>query len=124
MRRLLCALVLAFAVQTTARAADLVVFAAASLTDALKDIAPIWEKQSGDKLQFSFAASSTLARQIEQGAPANLFISADTVWMDCSAQRNLIAADTRRNLLGNALVIVTAMWEPMTLILELEAKTI
>ena len=106
MRRLLCALVLAFAVQTTARAADLVVFAAASLTDALKDIAPIWEKQSGDKLQFSFAASSTLARQIEQGAPANLFISADTVWMDWSAQRNLIAADTRRNLLGNALVMV------------------
>jgi molybdate transport system substrate-binding protein len=91
---------------SAARAADMLVFAAASMTDALKDIAPIWEKQGGSPLKFSFAASSTLARQMEQGAPANLFISADLQWMDWADQRHLIAAATRRNLLGNTLVLV------------------
>jgi molybdate transport system substrate-binding protein len=106
MRRFWLAAILAITLNTTARAADLVVFAAASLTDALKDLAPLWEKQSGDKLQFSFAASSTLARQLDQGAPANLFMSADQKWMDWAQDRALIANASRRNLLGNALVLV------------------
>jgi len=105
MRRLLLTLALVLSV-STARAADLVVFAAASLTDALKDIAPLWEKAGGAPLKFSFAASSTLARQIEQGAPANLFISADLQWMDWADQHKLLAAGTRRNLLGNTMVLV------------------
>lgn len=105
MRCLLLALALLFSV-SAARAADLVVFAAASLTDALKDIAPIWEKQGGSPLKFSFAASSTLARQMEQGAPANLFISADLQWMDWADQRHLVVSSTKRNLLGNTLVLV------------------
>ena len=105
MRRLLLTLALVLSV-STARAADLVVFAAASLTDALKDIAPLWEKTGGSPLKFSFAASSTLARQMEQGAPANLFISADLQWMDWADQRKLLAPGTRRNLLGNTMVLV------------------
>ena len=57
-------------------------------------------------LRLSFGSSSTLARQIEQGAPANVFASADEKWMDYLAQKNLIAADTRKDLLGNDLVLV------------------
>jgi molybdate transport system substrate-binding protein len=89
-----------------ARAQELTVFAAASLTDAFKDIAKPWEAAGHAKLRFNFAASSTLARQIEQGAVANLFASADEQWMDYVEQRHLIAAATRRDLLGNALVLV------------------
>jgi molybdate transport system substrate-binding protein len=82
------------------------VFAAASLTDALKDVGQVWEASGHPKLRFSFAASSTLARQIDQGAPANLFAAADQQWMNWAAQRRLIADDTRRTLLGNTLVLV------------------
>ena len=90
-----------------AAAQDLTVFAAASLTDAMKDVAQVWEATPGHpKLRFSFAASSTLARQIDQGATANLFASADAQWMDWVAQRHEIADDTRRTLLGNDLVLV------------------
>lgn len=89
-----------------ARAQSLTVFAAASLTDALKDIAAQWAHAGHAPPRLSFGASSTLARQIEQGAPANLFASADEKWMDYLAQRHLIAPDTRRDLLGNDLVLV------------------
>ena len=100
------ALLFALLLPAAAAAQDLTVFAAASLTDALKDVAQVWETPDHAKLRFSFAASSTLARQIEQGAPANLFASADVQWMDWAAQRHLIADDTRRTLLGNTLVLV------------------
>jgi molybdate transport system substrate-binding protein len=90
----------------SARAEELTVFAAASLTEAFKDIAKPWEAAGHARLRFNFAASSTLARQIEQGAVANLFASADEQWMDYAEQRNLIVPDTRRDLLGNALVLV------------------
>ena len=78
------ALVLLFSllIATSISAAELTVYAAASLTDALKEIAATYEKQSGDKLQFNFGASSMLARQIEEGAPADLFFSADEAKMD------------------------------------------
>ncbi len=105
MKRLLVAL-LVLGLSHAARAADLVVFAAASLTDAMKDIAPVWEATGGAKLRFNFAASSTLARQLEQGAPASVFASADMLWMDWAQTRNLIVPDTRRTLLGNTLVLV------------------
>ena len=90
------------------RAADLNVFAAASLSDALKEIAKTYESASGDKLHFNLAASSTLALQIKQGAPADVFFSADEAKMDDLAKAGLVVAGTRRSLLSNTLVIVVS----------------
>jgi len=90
----------------TARAQELTVFAAASLTDAMKDISTKWAAAGHPALRLSFGASSTLARQIEQSAPANVFASADEKWMDYLADKHLIAADTRKDLLGNDLVLI------------------
>lgn len=87
-------------------AAELTVHAAASLTDAMKEIGAAYEKKSGDKLQFNFGASSMLARQIEEGAPADLFLSADEAKMDALEQKGLLLPGTRRSLLSNSLVIV------------------
>src|SRR3954447_13978753 len=91
-----------------ARAADqeVLVFAAASLKNALDDVIAAYGKESGTKVIASYAASSALAKQIEQGAPARLFISADLDWMDYLEQRHLILDATRKNLLGNSLVLV------------------
>lgn len=96
----------------TARAQQLTIFAAASLTDALKDVSAQWVAAGHKPLRMSFGSSSTLAQQIEQGAPANLFASADQKWMDYLATRNLIAADTRKDLLGNDLVLVVPADHP------------
>ncbi|HET9019592.1 MAG TPA: molybdate ABC transporter substrate-binding protein, partial [Acetobacteraceae bacterium] len=108
MRRLLLALLLLLLLSPPpARAeAGLTVFAAASLTDALRDVAALWEGAGHAKPRLAFGSSSTLARQIGQGAPADLFASADARWMDDVAAQGLIAAGTRRDLLGNALVLV------------------
>ena len=89
-----------------APAAELTVHAAASLTDAVKEIGAGYEKESGDKLQFNFGASSMLARQIMEGAPADLFLSADEAKMDALEQRGLILTETRRSLLSNLLVVI------------------
>src|SRR6478735_6363378 len=89
-----------------ARAAEITVFAAASLSEALKEIAAKYEPATGDKLTFNFAASSVLARQIKEGAPADLFFSADEAKMDDLAKAGLITPASRRSLLSNALVIV------------------
>jgi molybdate transport system substrate-binding protein len=89
-----------------ASAQTVTVFAAASLNEALADIAAAWERAGRPKPRLSLAASSTLARQIEQGAPANLFASADEQWMDYLDKRGLLAPGTRRDLLSNALVLV------------------
>jgi molybdate transport system substrate-binding protein len=97
----------------TARAQEVTIFAAASLTDAMKDISAKWAEAGHKPLTMSFGSSSTLARQIEQGAPANVFASADEKWMDYLADRKLIAADTRKSLLGNDLVLVVAAAKPM-----------
>lgn len=97
----------------SARAQALTVFAAASLTDAMKDVSALWVKQGHPALRMSFASSSTLAQQIAQGAPANIFASADEKWMDYLAQKNLIVADTRKNLLGNDLVLVVPADKPL-----------
>src|SRR5689334_3200402 len=90
------------------QAAEISVFAAASLTEALKEIAGNYEKQSGDKIIFNLGASSLLARQIEEGAPADIFFSADEAKMDSLQKKGLIDAGTRKSRLGNALVVVVA----------------
>jgi molybdate transport system substrate-binding protein len=91
---------------STARADDVEVFAAASLTNALKAIAADYEKATGDKVIFNFAASSLLDQQIKAGAPADIFFSADEAKMDDLAKQGLIAPDSRKDLLSNRLVIV------------------
>ncbi len=111
MRRLLAVAMLAL-VPRVVHAEALTVFAAASLTDAMKDVAALWEKQGHAPLRLSFGASSTLARQIEQGAPADLFASADEQWMDYLASRDLIVPGTRRDLLSNRLVLVVPADQP------------
>jgi len=100
------ALVFAGIFALSLHASELNVFAAASLSDALKEIARGYEPASGDKLRYNFAASSALARQIKEGAPADIFFSADEAKMDDLVKGNLIAPDTRSSLLSNTLVIV------------------
>ena len=109
--RLVLALCL-LALPLAARAQQLTVFAAASLTDAMKDISAQWTNAGHPPLRLSFGSSSTLALQIEQGAPANLFASADEKWMDYLAAKNLVVTDTRRDLLGNDLVLVVPANHP------------
>lgn len=82
------------------------VFAAASLTNALNDVAGRWQDSDHPAPGLTYAASSTLARQIEAGAPADLFASADLAWMDYLEKRGKIASATRVNLLGNELVLI------------------
>ena len=91
-----------------ARAEDktLVVFAAASMKNALDDIDAAFTAKTGTKVSVSYAASSTLAKQIEQGAPADIFISADTDWMDYAVGKKNIDEATRVNLLGNSIVLI------------------
>ncbi len=89
-----------------ASATDLQVAAAASLADALKEISGAYEAATGDKPVFNLGASNTLARQIEEGAPADVFLSADEAKMDALAAKNLVATNTRRDLLANSLVVV------------------
>src|SRR5262245_50497120 len=94
------------ALPAVAQGKDVVVFAAASLKNALDDIAGQWQRESGKKTVISYAASNTLIKQIEQGAPADIFISADLDWMDYGQQKGLIKPDSRFNLLGNRLVLI------------------
>ena len=101
--------------QTTAASADVIVFAAASLKTALDELAAPIQKATGVAIKPSYAATSALARQIEQGAPADLFISADLEWMDYVDARGLIRKDTRINLLTNRLVLIAPKARPVTL---------
>jgi molybdate transport system substrate-binding protein len=94
------------ALPAAAQGKDVVVFAAASLKNALDDIAGQWQRETGKKVVISYAASNTLIKQIEQGAPADIFISADLDWMDYGQQKDLIKPDSRSNLLGNRLVLI------------------
>jgi len=102
---LLCAVLF----DAAALGAELNIFAAASLTDALKQIGANYEKQSSDKVLFNFGASSMLERQIEEGAPADVFFSADETKMDALTAKNLVVKETRKSLLSNTLVIVTSV---------------
>jgi len=98
-----------------ANSAEINVYAAASLTDAMMEIAANYEKQSGDKITFNFAASSLLARQITEGAPADIFFSADEAKMDDLQRAGLIMTETRRDLLSNSLVIVVPNESKLTI---------
>jgi molybdate transport system substrate-binding protein len=100
------AAVLCVSAPRAAQADDVVVFAAASLKDALDAIDSDWQKASGKHATISYAASSALAKQIEADAPADVFISADLDWMDYVAKKNLIVPNSRHNLLGNVLVLI------------------
>ncbi len=91
-----------------ATAQDITIFAAASLKNALDAIAADWQADTGTTVTVSYGGSPALARQIQQGAPADIFISASTAWMDALAAEALIRPDTRRDLLGNTLVLVAA----------------
>src|ERR1700682_2867244 len=85
---------------------SLTVFAAASMKNALDDIDTACTAKTGVKVVASYAASSALAKQIEQGAPADIFVSADTDWMDYATARKTIDEPTRVNLLGNSIVLI------------------
>jgi molybdate transport system substrate-binding protein len=98
-----------------ARAEPLLVFAAASLTETLDAVGEAYAAAGHDRPTFSYAASSALARQIESGAPAALFVSADESWMDYLAARNLIVPPSRVSLLGNSLVLVAPADRPLAL---------
>jgi molybdate transport system substrate-binding protein len=103
---LLAGLMLAAAPRAFAADQPILVFAAASLKNALDDADAAYERRTGVKVAASYAASGTLAKQLESGAPADLFISADLDWMDYVEARHLIRPDSRSNLLGNTLVLV------------------
>jgi molybdate transport system substrate-binding protein len=107
--RFLLTLLLAFAAcLAPARAADapLTVFAAASLKESMDEAALVFRRETGQQVRVSYAGSSALARQIERGAPADVFVSADVDWMDVLQSQGLIDAHTRSALLGNTLVLV------------------
>src|SRR5262245_13138499 len=96
------------------QAKDLLVFAAASLKNAAEDIGKAYAATGAGKVTYSFAASSDLAKQIDNVAPAAIFISADTKWMDYLAERKLIVPDSRRDLLGNRLVLIAPVDSSLT----------
>jgi molybdate transport system substrate-binding protein len=85
---------------------SLTIFAAASMKNALDDVDAAYTAKTGVKIMASYAASSTLAKQIEQGAPADVFVSADTDWMDYVTSKKTINEPTRVNLLGNSIVLI------------------
>jgi molybdate transport system substrate-binding protein len=99
---------LAARAQQQARDASILVFAAASMKNALDDVDAAFAKQTGIGIVASYDASSALMKQIEQGAPADVFISADLKWMDYGSEKKLIDDKTRVNLLGNTLVLIAA----------------
>jgi molybdate transport system substrate-binding protein len=106
---LVSSVLLALTLAPAARAQnrEVVIFAAASLKTALDEIAGAWAAQSGEPApKISYAASNTLAKQIEQGAPADLFLSADLDWMDYAGSKNLLKAESRTNLLANRIALI------------------
>ena len=106
-----CPMLVAIALATAslpppALAQEITVFAAASLKNALDDVNAAFVRQTGIKMVASYAASAALMKQIENGAPADVLVSADLDWMDYGARNKLISNDTRADLLGNRLVLI------------------
>lgn len=97
---------------------DITVYAAASLTNALTELKKAYESGHDVNIKTSFAASSTLAKQIEAGAPAQMFASADQQWMDYLQKRNKVQAGTRRDVLGNTLVLIAPKGKPLSVRVE------
>lgn len=98
----------ALAAASPAFAEDVVVFAAASMKTGLDDFAAQWQKQTGHTVTVSYAGSNQLAKQIIEGAPADIFISAAVNWMDEVQKAGLLAGGARRDILGNTLVLIAA----------------
>jgi molybdate transport system substrate-binding protein len=117
---ILTAVILGAGAATPARAdtGRITVFAAASLKNALDAVGARWQAETGKTAAIAYAGSAALAKQIEQGAPADLFISADTAWMDYLAERDLIKPETRRDLLGNRIVLVAPEESPVAATIE------
>jgi len=113
--RALACVVLLLASASAATAASITVFAAASLTDALNDIGKAYKAKTGNDVVFSFAASSVLAKQIEASKGADVFFSADTDWMDYLDSKGLIDRRSRKDLLGNHLVLIAPASQPTTI---------
>ncbi|WP_237474809.1 molybdate ABC transporter substrate-binding protein, partial [Xanthomonas sp. LMG 8992] len=105
-QRALCVLMLTLPLLAGAQAAPVTVFAAASLKESMDEAATAYEKATGTPVRVSYAASSALARQIEQGAPADVFFSADLAWMDNLQQHGLVLPAQRPQLLGTTVVLV------------------
>ena len=101
-----------------AHADEVTVFAAASLKNALDDVAAAYKAETGKTVLISYAASSALAKQIEEAAPADIFFSADLAWMDYLEERDLIRKDSRQTLLGNEIVLVAPSDSATTLTVE------
>ena len=114
MPRTLAALLLAV-LAFAARAQAPTVLAAASLKDALDEVGFLYKKESNLQPTVAYGSSAALARQIENGAPADIFISADLDWMDYIERKGLLAPGTRRNLLGNRLVLIAPAKQPLKL---------
>ena len=111
----LTSLALALLCALPARAEQINVFAAASLKTALDQIAADWQAETGDEVLVSYGGSSALARQIIEGAPADLFLSASIPWMDEIETAGLVREGSRRDLLGNSLILIAhGAAEPMT----------
>src|SRR3954447_26893594 len=104
--KIIAGLALGLVVSVPALAADVTVFAAASLTDALTEIGKSYQQKTGNVAAISFAASSVLARQIEKSEDADVFVSPDPDWMDYLENRGLVRPATRRNLLASHLVLI------------------
>jgi len=102
-------------VSPCANAAETIVLAAASLKDALDEAVRLFDANTGQNTKVSYAASSALARQIERGAPADLFLSADVEWMDYLAERKLLRTETRADLLSNRLVLISPAASAVTM---------
>jgi molybdate transport system substrate-binding protein len=115
MRLTLSALTLALALSAQAALADVTVFAAASLKTALDEIATDWTETTGTPVTLSYGGTPALAKQIDEGAPADVFLSASKAWMDDLQEKALIQPDSRRDVLGNRLILIgTAGSAPVT----------
>ena len=117
MKYLIAATLIALSTHT-ALAADINVFAAASMKGTLDEIGAAYKAKTGNGIVATYAATGTLAKQIEAAAPADVFISADEQWMDKLAGENLIKADTRRDIAGNTLVLIVAKDAKLTVKLD------
>ncbi|MGB3140213.1 MAG: molybdate ABC transporter substrate-binding protein [Aestuariivirga sp.] len=121
--RYFCVVVIAFlSMAFHAHAENVNVFAAASMKTALDDAIRLWKTQSGKEVVATYGSSGTLARQIAAAAPADIFISADLAWVDDIAKKSLIKPDSRRNLVGNTLVLVAAAGTGLKIGLEKESN--
>lgn len=105
--RLLLVLVFVLTAVIPARAAErLTVFAAASLREAMEQAGAVFEKDTGTRVVFSFAGTGTLARQVEAGAPADVFVSADAAWMDYVLEKEAVLPESVRDIASNAIVLI------------------